>query len=115
MYVVHVLTQEPMPVTDETMAFALPMQGWGRQAVLLEPQVVKFAHQHRGVLDTKTVLTYAIAHEVTHLILGTRDHSHGIMARSWNYEDLPRMQFGQLQFDPRCAAAMRSRLMRLRE
>lgn len=115
LYIVHLLLQEPMPVEGEALAFALPMQGFGRQAVLLQPQIARFAEQYRGIVDTKTVLTYTIAHELAHLITGTRDHSRGIMARSWRYQDLPKMQYGQLQFEPDCAAAMRVRLIRARE
>ena len=61
----------------------------------------------RARTDRATLLGYAIAHEVGHLLIGTIDHaSAGVMRPHWSARDLQIIAAGQWRFSRAEAAAM---------
>jgi hypothetical protein len=58
--------------------------------------------------DSGILLGHAVAHELGHLLLGTREHSHvGLMRHHWRREELERAHQHNLFFLPHEAARLR--------
>jgi hypothetical protein len=60
-------------------------------------------------IDVHTILGRAVAHEIGHLLLGTRDHAHvGVMRAVWSRETLRRDRAGDWMFTSRDGRALRN-------
>ena len=65
----------------------------------------------RGRVSRHTVLGWAIAHEVGHLLIGSNDHTDtGLMRASWSDLDLRRNVPDDWAFDPALAGVLRAHL-----
>jgi hypothetical protein len=61
--------------------------------------------------NAASLLAAVTAHELGHLLLGSRAHSWlGIMAPHWGEEDLRRISMGSLRFTPDQSSRMRARI-----
>ncbi len=62
-----------------------------------------------GDASTAQVLGHAMAHEIGHLLLETREHSAtGLMRARWSGSELKRAAWGQLLFTPEQSARLRA-------
>jgi len=75
-------------------------------AFVFYDRVLQSAHERQQ--DVASVLAYAMAHEMGHLLLPSPAHSPwGIMRADWDGDDLRHISTGVLQFTPAQAAAIR--------
>jgi hypothetical protein len=66
-----------------------------------------------GRYSEGTLMGYAIAHELGHLLLGTSGHTrYGLMAGHWRNSELDRTEAGLLQFSPAESARLRKESLR---
>jgi len=90
-------------------AFIDPQLGSGALATVYVNQVIDFAR--RGSLDHGTLLGYTIAHEISHLLLGSVTHgASGLMREIWSQKELRTGQGDDWTLLPLEAAAIRLRL-----
>jgi hypothetical protein len=67
----------------------------------------------RYTIATPAVLASAMAHEVGHLLLPTREHARdGLMRACWDYGEFARAARGQLRFSPSEAESIRAAVAR---
>jgi hypothetical protein len=56
---------------------------------------------HSSATGTMMLLAHVLVHEITHLLEGTNHHSaDGVMKAHWTSDDLARIAYGPLPFDP---------------
>jgi hypothetical protein len=84
------------------------------EAVVLYSRVTNTAAEHHEVVDDAALLGAAMAHEIAHLILGSVDHSTGVMRAQWGKQELLLIGHGCLRFPPRDVARMH-RALKARE
>jgi hypothetical protein len=66
-------------------------------------------------IPVSSVLGYAIAHEVGHLMLGTPEHSNfGLMKAVWSRSEANSLAIGRMDFDPYSAKILRNRFLAAR-
>jgi hypothetical protein len=88
--------------------FHLSPEGIGSQADVF---YAKFAAFRQSPAELSTLLGYAMAHELGHLLLGTNSHSPtGLMRADWRTKDLIDMSQGGLRFSEEQARAMKAKL-----
>jgi hypothetical protein len=81
----------------------------GSQADVFYSKIVRFHHVSRT--NPATLLGYAIAHELGHLLLGSNSHSlTGLMCGNWHNEELARMEQGGLLFGEEQSRRMKAKL-----
>jgi hypothetical protein len=80
----------------------------GRVGVIFYKRVLRTSREAR--IRSGSLLGYAIAHEIAHLLLPAGHAGTGVMRASWSGADLHRIATGVLAFDPPCAALIRNRL-----
>ncbi len=74
------------------------------------PRVAQYAEKV-GV-PVASVLGYAIAHEVGHLVLGTPEHANfGLMKAVWSRSEAHLLVSGRMDFDPHSVKILRNRLV----
>ena len=67
----------------------------------------------KSVIDRGTILGYAMAHEIGHILLHLTGHSpSGVMKAKWSVEDMREMSSGRLNFHPSQAAEMQAEVRR---
>ena len=82
--------------------------GVGQQADVFYDNVALLSKQSSR--NSGEVLGYVMAHELGHLVLGSNSHAPiGLMRRRWDSGDLKKMSMGQLRFEARQTAQVRSR------
>jgi hypothetical protein len=80
-----------------------------RYAKIFLPRVEQFAKSID--VPVSTVLGYAMAHEISHLVTGQVTHSPtGIMKATWDSEDRRSLHSNRLAFHPQEARVMRDRI-----
>jgi hypothetical protein len=87
-----------------------PQQHAGTLATIYVDRVEWLAQA--GRTDAGTLLGRAIAHELGHLVLGTRDHGTGLMRPLWTGAELRHARRVDWQFAPADAARMQAALSR---
>jgi hypothetical protein len=78
-------------VSPDTLGFAAidPAAGRGTLATVFADRVARFAA--RAGIDAATLVGYAIAHEIGHLLLGTDAHApSGLMRAAWTTSEMRR-------------------------
>jgi hypothetical protein len=71
---------------------------------------VQQLHAQNPQISLSRLLGSVIAHELGHLLLGEHSHSsRGLMQAHWSSEQLKRLEMGNLLFDSKAAAQLRSR------
>jgi hypothetical protein len=93
----HLLDAPPTtaPIGSEALGFAIPFQG---HAAAFLSRIRATAAADR-VIDTSDLLGDVLAHELTHLLLGSTAHSaEGIMRKDLRPADLKKASQRQLQF-----------------
>jgi hypothetical protein len=92
----------------------LSEKGVGTYSDVFYPSVEKLRSDCDASLAR--VLGHVMAHEIGHLLLGTRSHSAlGIMQPHWEGEELRRIGMGTLLFTPEQARNMRARVLAMSE
>jgi hypothetical protein len=72
---------------------------------------VQRIHDQDHKISMATLLGYAMAHEIGHLLLGEHSHSQeGLMVAEWRPDQLSKIAKGNLLFDSREASRLRTRL-----
>jgi len=96
-------------LSDDVFGVAfLGADGVGQQADVFYDNVAALSKQ--TFRSSGEVLAYVMAHELGHLVLGSNSHAPiGLMRRRWDSEDLKKMSMGQLRFESRQTAQVRSR------
>jgi hypothetical protein len=86
----------------------LSPEGIGTQADVFYARVAAF---RRSPAELSTLLGYATAHELGHLLLGSNSHSlTGLMCADWRTKELTRMAQGGLGFGDEQAQRMKDKL-----
>jgi hypothetical protein len=71
---------------------------------------IQSLHQQSPRISFSQLLGAVMAHELGHLLLGEHSHSgQGLMQAHWSSDELKKMGMGNLLFDARAAAQLRSR------
>ncbi len=95
------------------LGFSMLKFGKGNKAAVSLPRIEDFAEANN--VPAAAVLAYTIAHELCHMISGTKAHSKGVMTAKWDKENALRIGQSRLQFEPRDVEAMRLGLQILAE
>jgi len=86
----------------------LSPEGIGSQADVFYAKIAAF---RQSPAELSTLLGYAMAHELGHLLLGTNSHSpSGLMRADWRTKDLIDMAQGGLGFSEEQARTMKAKL-----
>lgn len=81
----------------------------GSQAAVFYTKIAGF--HSISLVDPGTLLGYAMAHELGHLLLGSNSHSPtGLMSADWRTADLIHMEQGGLLFNVEQSRKMKARL-----
>jgi hypothetical protein len=101
-------------VTDfsgqDALGFAMPFAANANHAGVFYSRVKAFIEAEGTELKIGDLLGYAIAHEVAHLILGSRIHSEGIMRADWRVLELRLASQRQLLFSAADAERLHRRM-----
>jgi hypothetical protein len=101
-------------VSPEALGFALPNTHRGPDITVFYDRIERL--EMRAVSSAASVpqiLGYAMAHEIGHVLLGSRQHSsEGIMKGGWSEEEFERLAKGWLGFTPEQSAVMRENAFR---
>jgi hypothetical protein len=93
---------------DFGIAF-LGSDGMGQQADVFYLSIERL--EQNSSLGAPAILGHVMAHELGHLLLGSRSHSNlGIMQARWTSSQLRGISMGQLTFDRRQSEVIRARL-----
>ena len=108
-FVLHIV---PSGKTSSDSVFGVSFlgeDGSGKYSNVFYERVAE-AHHEWGA-DVATLLGTVAAHELGHLLLGTRAHSHaGIMTPVWESESLRQIGMGGLRFTHEQSSLMKARL-----
>ena len=88
---VRIVRAPETPPSTDTLGFAAvdTAAGRGTLATVFADRIARFAA--RGGVDGATLLGYAMAHEIGHLLLGTDAHApHGLMRAGWTLDEITR-------------------------
>lgn len=97
--------------SPDALGYAVVAGEGSKYASLFRKRVL--AATRSGRYSEGTVMGYAIAHELGHLLLGTSAHArYGLMAGHWRANELDRTEVGLLQFSPAEAARLRMESLR---
>ena len=108
-YLVVRLTRNAPSISAGALGFALPFARSGISAEILYDPVK--AQAWSLDIPEYTVLAYAMAHEIGHVLLDSLAHTRaGIMSTNWNRETWRLVSFGLLKFLPEQAGQMRAEL-----
>jgi hypothetical protein len=109
-YWLHLLRGRPSLLSRDAFGFAMLTHepgGDGSYAAMSWPVVRQFADSLK--MDPGQVLGAGLAHELGHLLLGSRSHSNaGVMAARLSPTQLVHAARGELGFDDRQAEAIRA-------
>jgi hypothetical protein len=87
----------------------LGTDGTGKYSDVFRDRIEKL-HRDSGISPARLLGTVA-AHEIGHLLLGSRSHSAtGLMSAHWREEELRRVSMGGLRFTSEQASRMRARI-----
>jgi len=105
---VHIVGGCPRLPTSVFGISYLSPEGIGSQADVFYTRIAAF---RQSPAELSTLLGYAMAHELGHLLLGTNSHSPtGLMRPDWRTKDLTGMAQGGLVFSEEQAQRMRAKL-----
>lgn len=99
--------QVKMPA-PAVLGMAMLGAGMGNRAVISVPRVKWFSDM--TLTPIEMVMGHAIAHEIGHLLLHSKEHSSGLMVAKWGKECALKMRQGNLHFTPEDAEEMRRNL-----
>ena len=103
------MTRSPATATGVGSSLIDPVLQAGRLATVYVDQVDAMAR--RSNTDRVAILSWAIAHEIGHLLLGTAEHTRtGLMRGIWTAEELRRNQVEDWQFSPFQRTMLRTRI-----
>jgi hypothetical protein len=104
------IVRRPRALKPDTAGIAyLSDGGFGCYSEVFVQPVEELRHTYAA--SASSMLGYAAAHEIAHLLLGTNSHSvRGIMRARWLPQDIVNAQMGRLFFDSAQGEAMRKRL-----
>lgn len=105
---VHIVSACPRLPTSVFGISYLSPEGIGSQADVFYIRIAAF---RQSPAEMPTLLGYAMAHELGHLLLGTSSHSPtGLMRADWRTRDLTGMAQGGLVFSNEQAQRMKAKL-----
>jgi hypothetical protein len=108
-FVMTIMGQNRQSTNDIFGVAFLGERGTGKYVDIFFDSITKL-HQEQGS-NIASLLGAVIAHEIGHLLLGSRSHSQwGIMAPHWEAEHLRRVGMGTLLFSLEQALRMRARI-----
>jgi hypothetical protein len=97
-FIVRILPAAPKEL-PYTLGYSLPSGPDWIHAVIFDDHVEEVHYRNR--VGFAPLLGYAIAHELTHLVLKSGQHSiRGVMKARWERTDLLDIACGRLQFNP---------------
>ena len=101
-------------VSPEALGFALPNTHGGPEITMFYDRIERL--EMRAVSSAASVpqiLGYAMAHEIGHVLLGSRQHSsEGIMKGGWSEAEFEQLAKGWLGFTPQESATLRANAFR---
>lgn len=104
----HIVSGCPRLPTSVFGISYLSPEGIGSQADVFYAKIAAF---RQSPAELSTLLGYAMAHELGHLLLGTNSHSPtGLMRADWRTKDLTGMAQGGLGFSDEQAQTMKAKL-----
>jgi hypothetical protein len=111
-FIVRILPTAPKDL-PATLGYSLPAEPDWIHAVIFDNHVEEVHDRNR--VSFASLLGYAIAHELTHMVLKSGQHSvRGVMKACWERPDLLDIACGRLQFNPEEGASIsRAALRRL--
>ena len=108
---VHIVSGCPRLPTSVFGISYLSPEGIGSQADVFYTRIAAF---RQSPAELPTMLGYAMAHELGHLLLGTNSHSPtGLMRADWRTKDLTGMAQGGLVFNQEQAQRMKAKISTL--
>jgi hypothetical protein len=107
---VRIVRHNPSAVRPDVLAFAEIDDDLGmRSAGVYYPAIVETAARHG--IPAGIVMGAALAHEVGHLVLGAKAHSHhGLMSPDWRREQFERLSTTSLSFSEKDTRMLREEL-----
>jgi hypothetical protein len=97
-FIVRILPAAPKDLPF-TLGYSLPAEPDWVHAVIFDDHVEEVHYRNR--VGFASLLGYAIAHELTHMVLKSGQHSvRGVMKARWERTDLLDIACGRLQFNP---------------
>jgi hypothetical protein len=112
--VVHIAAH-PHKATDAVFGTAFLNPEGGVYADVFLDRVLGLREQDRSI-SLPRLLGCVLAHEIGHLLLGEHSHSrNGLMQAQWQFEQLRKIARGNLLFDSKEAAQLRTRVAALSE
>ena len=94
-----------------SMGYAYPLAGAGVNVTILYGRVTDAADEYR--VSAGTLLAYAMAHEIGHVLLRSADHrGHGLMSGPWGATEFSHVRKTSLFFDRTDGARMKASIAR---
>jgi hypothetical protein len=93
-------------IKDAALGFACPTSGDRNQAAVVYSRLEKVADANRELLNRGSLLGAVLAHEIGHLLLGSKRHGAGLMQASWAEPEFERIAQRRFLFTPEQAAAL---------
>jgi hypothetical protein len=112
--VVHIVNRQ-QKAKDAVFGTAFLNPEGGVYADVFLDRVLGLREQSPGI-SLSRLLGCVLAHEIGHLLLGEHSHSrNGLMQAHWQFEQLQKIAMGNLLFDSKEAAQLRTRVAALSE
>jgi hypothetical protein len=92
------------------LGFTLPDPEGAIYATVVYSRVQELVRNH--VASERKILGYGIAHEIGHVLLGSKHSASGLMREQWSNSDWRLADVEQLRFSQQEAIAMRSEVAR---
>jgi hypothetical protein len=106
--VIRILPRFPDYCLPGVLGYSLPDARFGPHVVLFFNRIERASLLND--VDVATVLGYAMAHEIGHVLLGSSEHSPGgIMKARWSMLDYENAAEGYMRFTPQQADVIRGR------
>jgi hypothetical protein len=103
----------PIPVGNSSQDTVFGFAIHPALASVYYESAVRFAKNDEGRFEIPPILGCAMAHEIGHLLLGSRSHSFsGVMRSRWDREQLREAMMGALLFTPKQARLMQAEMHR---
>ena len=103
----------PIPVGDRSPDTVFGFAIHPALASVYYESAVRFAKNEEGRFEVPPILGCVIAHEIGHLLLGSKSHSFsGVMRSRWDHEQLREAMMGALLFTPKQVRLMQAEMHR---
>jgi hypothetical protein len=98
------------PIEDTALGFALPFLVGRNHAAVVYPRIRRLAGQNSDLVDCGSLLGAVLAHEIAHLLFGSKRHGPGIMQADWTRKEFQLIGQRRFSFTPEQGADLRAGL-----